>query len=241
MRAPGHSGRWPGGRSPQVPRPSTDREAETVAWEGRARVDGLDEIVGEFLVESHENLDQLDRDLVELERDPTRASCWRASSGRSTRSRAPAASSPSASWSRSPTSARTCSSRLRDGKMSLTPADHDGAARDGRRGPRPPRARSRRPAPRATQTTTPTWSPGSSRILDGRRGRPAEPRRAPPRPVAQPVAETGRRGRSSSPVAEPAAEPAARLRPAEPGDAASRRTVADSIDPRRRRRCSTAS
>ncbi|WP_244242180.1 chemotaxis protein CheW [Nocardioides seonyuensis] len=33
-------------------------------------LEGLDEIVGEFLVESHENLDQLDRDLVELERAP---------------------------------------------------------------------------------------------------------------------------------------------------------------------------
>ncbi len=32
--------------------------------------DGMDEIVSEFLVESHENLDQLDRDLVELERNP---------------------------------------------------------------------------------------------------------------------------------------------------------------------------
>lgn len=30
----------------------------------------LDEIVKEFLVESHENLDQLDRDLVTLEQDP---------------------------------------------------------------------------------------------------------------------------------------------------------------------------
>jgi two-component system chemotaxis sensor kinase CheA len=30
-----------------------------------------DDIVGEFLVESHENLDQLDRDLVALEKDPT--------------------------------------------------------------------------------------------------------------------------------------------------------------------------
>jgi two-component system chemotaxis sensor kinase CheA len=34
-------------------------------------VKGLDEIVADFLVESHENLDQLDRDLVELERDPS--------------------------------------------------------------------------------------------------------------------------------------------------------------------------
>jgi two-component system chemotaxis sensor kinase CheA len=33
-------------------------------------VDELDEIISEFLVESHENLDQLDRDLVELEQAP---------------------------------------------------------------------------------------------------------------------------------------------------------------------------
>jgi two-component system, chemotaxis family, sensor kinase CheA len=33
-------------------------------------VEEIDEIVQEFLVESHENLDQLDRDLVALERDP---------------------------------------------------------------------------------------------------------------------------------------------------------------------------
>lgn len=32
--------------------------------------DGMDEIVREFLVESHENLDQIDVDLVALERDP---------------------------------------------------------------------------------------------------------------------------------------------------------------------------
>jgi two-component system, chemotaxis family, sensor kinase CheA len=34
-------------------------------------VQGMDEIVHEFLVESYENLDQLDRDLVALEQDPT--------------------------------------------------------------------------------------------------------------------------------------------------------------------------
>ena len=33
-------------------------------------MDGLDDIVEEFLVESHENLDQLDQDLVALEQDP---------------------------------------------------------------------------------------------------------------------------------------------------------------------------
>ena len=34
-------------------------------------MDDLEEIIGEFLVESHENLDTLDRDLVALEQDPT--------------------------------------------------------------------------------------------------------------------------------------------------------------------------
>ena len=34
-------------------------------------MDGMDELVGEFLVESHENLDALDRHLVELEEQPT--------------------------------------------------------------------------------------------------------------------------------------------------------------------------
>src|SRR5919199_2432566 len=35
-----------------------------------ARVEVLDEVVAEFLVESHEKLDQLDRDLLALEQDP---------------------------------------------------------------------------------------------------------------------------------------------------------------------------
>src|ERR687884_438582 len=35
-----------------------------------ARVEAIDEIVAEFVVESHENLDRLDRDLVALEQDP---------------------------------------------------------------------------------------------------------------------------------------------------------------------------
>ena len=34
------------------------------------RMDDDAEIIAEFLVESHENLDQLDRDLVELEQQP---------------------------------------------------------------------------------------------------------------------------------------------------------------------------
>jgi two-component system, chemotaxis family, sensor kinase CheA len=39
--------------------------------DGPSGLDGLEELVGEFLVESRESLDQLDRDLVELECDPT--------------------------------------------------------------------------------------------------------------------------------------------------------------------------
>src|SRR5689334_21152425 len=35
-----------------------------------SEMDDLDDVVREFLVESHENLDQLDRDLVALEKDP---------------------------------------------------------------------------------------------------------------------------------------------------------------------------
>jgi two-component system chemotaxis sensor kinase CheA len=34
-------------------------------------MDGMDELIGEFLIESHENLDALDRHLVELEEQPT--------------------------------------------------------------------------------------------------------------------------------------------------------------------------
>ena len=52
-----------------------------------------DEIVREFLVESYENLDQLDLDFVALERDPARVRCCRASSAPFTPSRARADSS----------------------------------------------------------------------------------------------------------------------------------------------------
>jgi two-component system, chemotaxis family, sensor kinase CheA len=38
-------------------------------------VGDTDEVVREFLVESYENLDQLDQDLVALEGSPARASC----------------------------------------------------------------------------------------------------------------------------------------------------------------------
>lgn len=42
---------------------------------GNDSEDGMDEIIGEFLVESYENLDQLDRDLVQLEQDPSNRAC----------------------------------------------------------------------------------------------------------------------------------------------------------------------
>jgi len=34
-------------------------------------MDEMDEVVAEFLIESHENLDRLDRDLVDLEQNPS--------------------------------------------------------------------------------------------------------------------------------------------------------------------------
>ena len=52
-----------GGRG--VQKPGTSAEAEQVKEKG---VD--DEIVREFLLESNENLDRLDRELVKLEKDP---------------------------------------------------------------------------------------------------------------------------------------------------------------------------
>ncbi len=40
----------------------------------REDTDGMDEVINEFLVESYENLDQLDQDLVDLEQNPTEKS-----------------------------------------------------------------------------------------------------------------------------------------------------------------------
>src|SRR6476646_6865358 len=52
--------------SPPAPTYGAGRNAREKA----TTVDGLDDIVEEFLVESHENLDQLDADLVALEQEP---------------------------------------------------------------------------------------------------------------------------------------------------------------------------
>jgi two-component system, chemotaxis family, sensor kinase CheA len=54
-----------------VPKNPSLSGARPPAHQGdEAGVEGLDDIVEEFLVESHENLDQLDQDLVALEQDP---------------------------------------------------------------------------------------------------------------------------------------------------------------------------
>ena len=45
--------------------PDLDQEGD-----GSDQDDGMGEIVNEFLVESYENLDQLDQDLVDLEQNP---------------------------------------------------------------------------------------------------------------------------------------------------------------------------
>jgi two-component system, chemotaxis family, sensor kinase CheA len=51
--------------------PITNQSAHTAPGRReKSNVDGLDDIVEEFLVESHENLDQLDADLVALEQEP---------------------------------------------------------------------------------------------------------------------------------------------------------------------------
>lgn len=80
--------------------------------------DGMDEIVREFLVESHENLDQIDVDLVALERDPHSgdrlARVFRAVhtiKGTSGFLGLP-------SWSPSPTPGRPCSRRCATGTSS---------------------------------------------------------------------------------------------------------------------------
>ena len=47
----------------------------------------MDDIIKEFLIESTEGLDQLDRDFVELEKTPDSKELWPASSARCTRSK----------------------------------------------------------------------------------------------------------------------------------------------------------
>jgi two-component system chemotaxis sensor kinase CheA len=51
---------------------ATDRD-ETGAWVSGGSFDELDEVIGEFLIESHESLDRVDQDLLTLEKRPRAA------------------------------------------------------------------------------------------------------------------------------------------------------------------------
>src|SRR5262249_6687837 len=54
--------RPPGDQAPQSPAPQPESDSEA---------DALKDLIKDFLVESYENLDQLDRDLLTLEQDPS--------------------------------------------------------------------------------------------------------------------------------------------------------------------------
>jgi two-component system chemotaxis sensor kinase CheA len=71
-------------------------------------LDDLDEIIAEFLVESHENLDQLDSDLVALEQDPTSRPLLGGIFRTIHTIRGPPASSSSVASRRSPMPGRAC-------------------------------------------------------------------------------------------------------------------------------------
>lgn len=67
-----------------------------------------DDIVKEFLVESYENLDRLDRDLIMLEKNPNDREVLEAFSGRYTPSRAHRGFCRSKNWEQWLTLAKTC-------------------------------------------------------------------------------------------------------------------------------------
>lgn len=73
-------------------------------------MDGMDEIVREFLIESNENLDQLDQDLVALESEPGSRELLSSVFGPFTPSKGQVASSPCQTSKQSHTLARTSSS-----------------------------------------------------------------------------------------------------------------------------------
>lgn len=73
-----------------------------------AATDGMEEIVQEFLVESNECLDLLDRDLVELERDPASRTLLDAAFRALHTLKGNSAALSFPGWSRWHTPARTC-------------------------------------------------------------------------------------------------------------------------------------
>ena len=118
-------------------------------------MEDLGEIVAEFLMESHENLDQMDRDLVDLEQEPN---------SRDLISRIFRAihtikgTSGFLAFGRLETlthAGESLLSRLRDGVQPVTPGDdhHPARHRSTASGPCWPRSSST--APRATSTSTP--------------------------------------------------------------------------------------
>ena len=68
----------------------------------------MDDIIKEFLIESTEGLDQLDRDFVELEKTPDSKDLWPVSSARCTRSKERAGCSDSTNSARLRMSAKAC-------------------------------------------------------------------------------------------------------------------------------------
>jgi hypothetical protein len=67
----------------------------------------MDEITKEFLIESNELLDQLDRDLADLEKDGSRRSCWPEYSAPLTPSKARAGPWVFPNWNRWPMLGKT--------------------------------------------------------------------------------------------------------------------------------------
>ncbi len=100
-------------------------------------MDEIDEIVQEFLVESHENLDQLDRDLVALEREPDSRDLLGSIFRTIHTIKGTSGFLAFGSLEAVTHVGENLLARLRDGKMSMTPADHRRAARHGRPGARP--------------------------------------------------------------------------------------------------------
>ena len=185
-------------------------------------MDEIDEIVQEFLVESHENLDQLDRDLVALEREPDSRDLLGSIFRTIHTIKGTSGFLAFGSLESVTHVGENLLARLRDGKMSMTPQTTDAllAMVD--------RVRDLLAAIEADGTE------GSvdvsvvvqqiSALLDGTAAPAAEaaPAAGPvTEPEPAPVAE-------AAPAAEPVTEPEPEPAPAAEDDHAVRRTIADS-------------
>ncbi|MEE9258956.1 MAG: chemotaxis protein CheA [Nitrospinaceae bacterium] len=72
--AGGENPTFPEGDQPLAPNPTGNSSAGSDSPKDNDDDDGMNAVVNEFLIESYENLDQLDRDLVDLEQNPTEQS-----------------------------------------------------------------------------------------------------------------------------------------------------------------------